>query len=83
MGSLPRELSTGVAFQVFTPSRVQAVTATEAWTPGASDRVFMATVEQGVKISGGTEFVLGAHVPLGIVAGLTYTFSVSSTILVM
>lgn len=83
MASLPREKYTGVAFQVFTPSRVQAVTATEAWTPGTDDRVFMATVDQGIKINGGTEFNWPAAAPLGIIPLATYTFSVSSTVLVM
>jgi hypothetical protein len=70
--------------QGFVAKRVQAVTATEAWTPTNGDKFFCCTVDQGIKINGGTQFDWPAAVPLGIVyPGTTYTFSVSSTILVM
>jgi hypothetical protein len=82
MGKMIRDTA-NQAIQVFTPRRVQAVTATQAWTPGTDDRVFMATVDQNVAISGGTQFALSAFVPLGIVASYTYTFDTTSTILVM
>jgi len=67
---------------VLAPKRLQAVTATEAWTPGADDRVFACTVPQGIKLNGGTEFPWPEAVPLGIQQGMTYTFSTTSTILV-
>jgi len=84
MTQAPREVVTRMAYQVFTPGRVQAVVATEAWTPSADDRVFCCTVDQGIKIDGGTQFDWPAGSPLGIKSvTTTYTFSVSSTILVM
>lgn len=71
-----------VPIPCFAPKRVQAITATEAWTPGADDRVFACTVTQGIKINGGTQFDWPEAVPFGIQAGYTYTFSITSTILV-
>lgn len=67
---------------VLAPKRLQVVTATEAWTPGVDDRVFACTVDQGIKINGGTEFPWPAATPLGIVDQYTYTFSITSTVLV-
>lgn len=81
-GKLNRDTS-NIPIQGFVANRVQAVAATEAWTPGADDRFFCTTVAQGIKINGGTQFDWPAAEKLGIVQGYTYTFSVTSTILVM
>jgi len=81
--SSPNDTIINSKIPVFAPKRVQAVTLNVAWTPTPGDKVFVATVECNAKISGGTPFPLEAYVPLGIWAGLTYTFSVSQSILVM
>jgi len=69
---------------VFAPKRVQAVTATEAWTPGADDRVFMSayTTTIQLQISGGTAFPLDPYIPLGIQPGKTYTSDTTCSFLV-
>ena len=80
-----REARTGsIPIPVFAPKRVQAITATEAWEPGADDRVFMsvhATTIQ-LQISGGTAFPLDPYIPLGIQPGKTYTSATTCSFLV-
>lgn len=73
----------GIHFQGFAPYGVVEVTQAEEWTPEASDRAFVCSVEQGIKIDGGVEFTWPAGQPMVIRRNKKYTFSVTSTIAVM
>ncbi len=82
MGKLMKDTA-GQPIQGFAPVKVQAVTGTEAWTPGDDDRVFVATVDvASFSISGGTAVPLDAYFPIVIVPGKTYTFGASTNLLV-
>jgi len=82
MGKLNRDTS-NQPIQGFVARRVQAIVATEAWTPTNGDKFFVATVDVNLKINGGTEFPLVAYFPIGIVPGNTYTSDTSCSLLVM
>jgi len=82
MGRLNRDTA-NQPIQGFVARRVQAVVATEAWTPGDDDRFFVATVDVNLKINGGTEFPLVAYFPVGIIDGATYTSDTPCSFLVM
>jgi len=71
------------AVQVFTPSRVQAVTEDVAWTPTDADIAFRNPEDISYAINGGTEVFLTAGSITGIKSLTTYTFSATSNIEVM
>jgi hypothetical protein len=83
----PREAS-HVSMQVFTTSRVQAVEAGVAWTPGANDRAFSSPTDVNLIITDSTptaqdEIPLAMNVPRGILPGYTYKFDASGSVEVM
>ena len=82
MGKLIRDTANH-PIQVFAPRRMQAVTATEAWTPTAGDVAFAVTAYCTYSISGGDAVDLYKGEIRGIVEGKTYTFSVTQSLEVM
>ena len=83
MTAQPRDTK-NLPVPVFTPARVQAVTADEPWTPGKDDRVFSVPVaDVKYKINDGTEINIAMNRTTGIVQGFTYTFDTTTNIEVM
>jgi hypothetical protein len=89
MSKMTREAGTGIVMQVFTNSRVQAVTNGVAWVPGANDRVFSAPVAFTGIIYNNTvggvqaEIPLAANVARGLEGVASITFDADGLIEVM
>lgn len=84
-GKLPRDTG-NIPMQLWTIHRVQAVTSGVAWTPGADDRGFSASVDVTVIINNGTAqtgVLVSAERPVGVVQGYTYTFNATTTLEIM
>jgi len=69
---------------VFAPSRIVAITATQEWTPGATDVAFCASFDTTFKIgTGSLYYSLSAGQVIGIKPGNKFTFSTSFNLAVM
>lgn len=70
---------------VFSPKRVESLTGSTEWVPGADDRVFMLAQAASVNFlmnSDATTWLLDPLVPIGIREGYTFTPDANCTILV-